>query len=464
MKRLLTVALTVAACNQGGLGPQPASSSSPAEMLCQFDAPKDPSRVVLATFDADTLQLFHADASHTAAYVFGSAGAANVFNQMLATRSGRVAAAASWVDNPNGQGDWHQELVLVDASGDVRWKHESIATGSPQLFLAANGALAVVLGTDGLVVDASGNEHALPQLMPIGEPIDDGGTVAAQGPWQGDTPGPLGWVKAGESTLTPLGLTPAQPAATPMLVAGRLIYLALDGSGAPVLVSERPGDVKTVPLPGVDVTTNAVTSQTATGWVIVGQWRAPQYRVNVKTLEAEPVGLHIPVGLRPFASSIQGMTLDGDGALLWALRDDYSGALYRSANPDGTSWSRLGGTVTNVLDIDVLAHGGTYLIDGTTARYAQETWSPAPPADKPDYDGDSVQVARPQSSLARALPMDQKWVEVTDLQLTGDGLCLAYWDTAQDGSSTALTAWDLGRDKSFTLDVRSTAAAIAWTE
>jgi hypothetical protein len=462
MKRLLFVTLVVAACNQGGLGPSPSSSSSPAETLCRFDMPKDPARAVLATFDGDSLQLFHADGSHTAPYVFGTAGAANVFNQTLVAKNGRVAATASWVDNPNGQGDWHEELVLVDGNGQVRWKHDEINAGSPQLFLAANGALAVVLNTDGLVVDASGNEHVLPQMAPIGEPIDDAGTVAARGPWQGDTPGPVGWAKPGATSLAPLGLALADAAATPLMVAGRLVYLALDGHGQPVLVSERPGDVKTVPLGGVDPTMSAITNQTATGWLLVGPWRAPEYRVNVKTLEAEPVGLQMPDGLRPFLGSIQGPTLDDDGAILWSLRDDYSGALYRST--DGVKWSRIGGTVTNVLDIDAVAHSGTYLIDGTTARYAEESWTPAPPADKPDFDGDSVQVARPQASLEQALKMSQTWVELTNLALTDDGICLAYWDTSEDGTSTALTAWDLARGQKFTLDARASAAAFAWMQ
>lgn len=76
-----------------------------------------------------------ADGSHTAPYVFGEGGAANVFNQTVVARGGRIAAAASWVTDPTGQGDWHQEVVLLEADGSIRyhwwWAPPATPAGCP---------------------------------------------------------------------------------------------------------------------------------------------------------------------------------------------------------------------------------------------------------------------------------------------------------------------------------------------
>lgn len=437
MGRILFV-LVFSGCNGGGLGPVQVSG----EALCQFDAAKS-KRAVLASAGQNKLELIRADGSRTSVWTFGPANADNVFNQTVTAHGGFVAAAATWVDGQT----WNQDLVLLGPDENVRWHGSYTGTVTPQLFLNGNGWLAVALGNDGFVVNPQGQPRSLTGLQPLAAPTDDG-NVIVRGPSQNEMPGPIGWL-SGDS-LQPLAQTPGDPWTTPLMVAGRATYVAQ----GPLLVSEKPGDARTLPLPGLDVTTSGIIDSTDSGWVLIGDWRTPLYVANVRTLESRPIGMSTPDGFRPFMGALYGPRLDSDGALLFSLRDDYAGALYRY----DSSWQRIGGTVTNVLDINALAHGGTYLINATNGRYSFEEWTPAPANEKPDFDGDSLQLVRPQSKVSRALTMAQMWTEITNLQLTSDGRCLAYWNGNQ------LTAWNVEGDRSFTLETSDAASQLAWIE
>jgi hypothetical protein len=442
MNRILFFAL-LAACNDRSLGPV----GSAGESLCRFEGG---SRAVLATLEDHQIQLVHADRSATTAFVFDHPEARNFFGQALVARGDLVAASASWV-----VGDtlpWNADVVVLDTAGHVRWQGTRGTNGSyVQLFLNARGHLAVALGTDGLLVDADGRSRELHGWMPIAEPADDGSVVLRSA---GDMP-MVAWLRAGATDPEPLGAPPNDPYFTPVMVSGRLAYVS-PGEGGAQLVSELPGDVRKVSLPGIDAATVNLTDHTDGGWVLVGEWRTPRYLVHVHTLEARPVGISDPTGFRAFQGALYGPRLDSDGALLMGLRDDWAGALYRSAN--GRDWQRIGGTVTNVLDIDPMARGGTYVVNATSGRYSFEEWTPPTPDHQPDYTGDLVQVVRPAAGVAQKLPTSAMWVELASLQLSNDGRCLAFVD------NQTLTAWDVEHDRTYSLVPSTNAQAFAWME
>jgi hypothetical protein len=443
MRHLILLSL-VFACNQRPLGPV----GSATESLCQFDQfDKAGDRAVLAVLTDNQVQLVHADGSRTTAVVFTHPEARNFFSPGLAARGDFVAASASWVIGDNAA--WNTDVALLSRDGRVRWQTSRPNSSYGQLLLNAHGVLAVSLGADGILVDEMGRERALLGLPPVAEPTEDGSVLVRQG----QDPGVVGWVRAGADAMEPLGHATADPYATPVTVAGRAAYLA-SADGGPLFVSELPGDARTVLLPGIDPTMVAITDHTDSGWALVGEWRTPRYLVNVRTLEARPIGANTPDGFRPFQGSISGPQLDADGSILVGLRNDYAGALYRSSN--GRDWQQLGGTVTHVLDIDPLARGGTYLINATSGRYSTEEWQPAPANQTPDYDGDVLQIVRPQSGVAQKLPLSTQWIELWDVRLSNDGRCLAYTD------GEALSALDVERGKTFSLGTAG--GAFGWIE
>jgi hypothetical protein len=445
MRRIFILAL-LAGCNDRPLGPVASSGAA----LCQFD-PAD-HRAVLANLVNNELSFIHGDGSRTRAYLFDHPEARNFFGQSVVARGDFVLASAGWVIGGDAQFA-KTDLVLLDRSGTVRWKRSfDGSTSASQMFLNRHGAVAAAIASDALLVDADGHERTLSGMTPLAEPTEDG-SVGVRGPWKlsGEVPGDPGWVRPGASSIEPLALVPTQAYATPILVAGRMVYLAA-GEGGALLVSELPGDARKVLLPGADANMVGITDSLASGWVLVGEWRSAQYLVNVLTLEARPVGMTTPEGFRPFQGALYGPRLDSDGALLVGLRDDYAGALFRSN--DGRGWQRVGGTVTNVLDIDPIARGGTYLIEATSSRYSVEEWTPPPPDRAAQFDGDVVQLVRPSAGIARTLQLGVEWLDRTTVQLSDDGRCVAYTDQE-------LTAYDVERDQRFGF---GTAGAFSWIE
>jgi hypothetical protein len=439
MKRFFLSLMFLAACNR-----QPLATADSGESLCAF-APGDP-RAVLAVLDDHQVRLIHGDGSASIALSFDHAEARNFFGQALATRGGHIAAAASWVTG-DGQ-PWNVDLALVDRGGGVLWRGSaSTSDGSVQLFLNQQGALTAALGTSGVFVDAQGNARTL-DFVPLAEPAGDGSVFVRSG---NNT---FGWLRPGASVLEPLGANTSDPSSAQM-IAGRLTYLSPNDAGA-LVVSELPGDLRSVELAGIDASTVGITDHLDSGWVLVGEWRTPRYLVNVQTLEARAITVTLPADLRTFQGALSGPLLDADASLLVGLRDAWAGALYRSA--DGSNWERVGGTVSQVLDIDPLAHGGTYLVDATSGRYSTEDWSPPTAGHQPDYQGDLVQVVRPSEGVAQKLPLDQTWVELPSLQLSQDGRCIAY----VDGQS--LTAWNVDRSRAFTLETASASETFRWIE
>jgi hypothetical protein len=438
MKHLSLSLMLLTACNR-----QPLAAAESGESLCAF-APGD-LRAVLAVMDDHQLRLIHGDGSSSIALSFDHADARNFFGQTVVTRGDRIAVAASWVTG-DGQ-PWNVDLALVDRGGSILW-HGSTSTSAStaQLFLNEHGALAVTLGTSGVFVDAQGNARML-DFAPLAEPAGDGSVFARSG---NDT---FGWLRPGADALEPLGASPNDPSSAQM-VAGRLTYLSPNTAGA-LLVSELPGDLRSVELGGIDASTVGITDR-LDSWVLVGERRTPRYLVNVRTLAARPISVTLPADLRTFQGALSGPLLDSDTSLLVGLRDAYAGALYRSA--DGSNWERVGGTVSQVLDIDPLARGGTYLVDATSGRYSPEDWSPPTAGHQPDYQGDLVQVVRPSEGIAQKLPLGESWVELPGLQLSQDGRCIAY----VDGQS--LTAWNVDRGRAYTLDTASTSETFRWIE
>jgi hypothetical protein len=445
--RLSVVVLGLtAACNGRSI---PADSSMPAiQAGCRFDAPVDAAKVVAAAALEGQLFYVHADGSNRVAYTFaGVAGASapSTWSHSILSR-GRFVAGGAVSSSADFQ-SWRQELVLLDLDSKVITKLSWDSAPAVVPYLNEQGMLALDLGGTGAqLIDSDGTARTLPNLTPIAEPTADGDLPVYGALGVGSTP--YGWVRAGATTMTLLRHPRAATAPDVSYLGGRLVYLG-QVEGDIAVVSEGPNDARVIALPqstGVDL---AITDSVASGWVLVGGYQQPLFRVNVQTAEVVQVGLDTPSGLRKFQGGVFGPALDQDGALLSALRDDYSGALYRST--DGDHWSRIGGTVSNVLDIVGLERGGTYLISGTNARYAEEEWTPPTTAgNQPDLSGESLQVVRPADSVRRVADGAATWEDVLPSQISADGLCVAYWQHI-DEQTLGLRALDVERGRLFDL-------------
>jgi hypothetical protein len=157
-------------------------------------------------------------------------------------------------------------------------------------------------------------------------------------------------------------------------------------------------------------------------------------RTNLVTGESDRIVFTYPNGLRPLGP----YSLDHEGSFARVLRDDTIASAYLSR--DGTAWTPLGKTLTDVEEGNVRDVAGTYVISvqGTTSFFnPKQVWSPVPDGGTTgELRWDSVQVLRPSAGLAsRAMP--DLWIG-----MTSDGLCAAYIEQA----SGKFVLHDLARD------------------
>jgi hypothetical protein len=199
--------------------------------------------------------------------------------------------------------------------------------------------------------------------------------------------------------------------------------------------------VRAFPLPAGGTDPLALSHFNVNGWVLVGTWQDPLYRVTLHSGEVTVIGVRTPDGLRRFQSGFEGPMLDSDGALLLGMRDEIAGGLYRSQ--DGSTWSRVGGSISQILDIVGVSRSGTYLVNGTSSRYAQEMWADPTAVEKPDVVGDSIQIVRPGASVQRLVADADTWEEPQESLLSSDGLCFAYWSTDPTQTQYRLKALDV---------------------
>jgi hypothetical protein len=457
MKRVILFAAAMAGCNHRSI--DSSAQNAPLEAPCHFDKPRDARRAVFAAATGDGVMVVRADGSRSQSLKF--AGPATSINgRQLAVRGNFLAASAEW---SNSTTHWHEESQLRTLDDNrllfqQTWTDTALVT----MQLGPDGLLALGRGDGGTTVwDPNHGERNVDGFWPIAAAA--GGHVAVRSTLSSDgSPTIMGWLRAGSSQVEPVAYAELVPNSTVYTIDDRLVYLG-QRNGVPFVVSELPGDARVVALPPPADAQLTLSHTARNGWLLVGTWQNPLYRVNVRTAEVTVLGIHTPEGLARFQGGFEGPTLADDGALLLGLRDPIAGGLYRS--PDGAAWTRVGGTVANVLDIIGYSHAGTYLITGTSSRYASETWSDPTPTEKPDINGDSVQVAR--AGATRHVADADTWDEAQESLLSSDGLCLAYWSHDTTGTEYSLKSLDVESGEVFDLlgaHVARSFDAAAWVE
>ena len=278
----------------------------------------------------------------------------------------------------------------------------------------------LLVGSQHLFVAADGQEHpidgirsAFPPLAgPVVPVVSDGATVTTKR---------AGWWRPGQpidhlphEVEVILHVSPTEP---------RMVFGSRDAAGRRVVVDARPAGFETRPWPsdgGPPVLSFAS-----------GDWQGTDYgaevtRWNVLTGEMSRLTWALPAGMRRLGGPFFG----ADGALVVALRNDYTAGVYLStaAGPD---WVRLGKTLGEVETVEVTEVGGTYVIDTKGIHdffVPQQQWQPAPAGEEPDLRGRSHQIVRPADGISvEANP------PLWRISLSPDGLRALYWETAPGG-------------------------------
>jgi hypothetical protein len=444
---------------------------TPAVASCRFDAPADPGAVVFAALVGGRLLFVHGDGSSSVAHAFGGAVAdAQAGFGQVSARGDFIAADASWSVHGTLAGE---ELVLFDRTGRLRWSKTWDAASNRmdhQWYLNDQGTVAIPLldssnGTlkDGLVIDATGDEQPFSDAIPIAEATPDGSIpVVYNSP--DDTLHQhvkLGWILPGAQSVQPSAydLFYSVSAYPSVLNKGRLVYIATK-DGAPVLVSEQPGDARAFTLPTA-MEGYAIVDATQSGWALVVRANgdvSSLLRVDLASGEARSFGLPTSGELRPvFAArgaqqpidfDLSGATLlprlDVDGSVLAGLRDDAGGGLYRSS--DGSAWARVGESMSKIGDVAHLAHGGTHLLLGVP--WQEVSFVPPTESGTPDHVGGALQIVD-ASGATQVVTEAEPLGFLAPAQLSPDGLCVDYL-AVRDGAEV-LRAVDVERGRMLDL-------------
>jgi hypothetical protein len=412
-------ALSPDGVNPGQPDPQAPASTQPALSACEFsDATPHP---VVAFASGLHVQLLRSDRSVTTLYTWQTSSAEGWLEVMSSAQKVLVVGHDGHTNN---------DVRLLDLSGHEIWHYSG--KGLPQI---GPDATTVIFGdsVDTALYRPDGSQQTFPGLEPALEPGADS-TVVLVEPY---TLSSRTWRWLQGSSLQPLD---PQPTAQQLSWSGsELAYLAGDQ-----LVLAHPGSVRKIDLPQPKI---AFTSQP--GFIRLYDANAPLQvgRVDVASATLQQFSLQPPPGLRVLDSAYYAVSgFDGDGSLLTILQNDYWAALYRSG--DGTSWERVGLSVTNVAAILVeWRMGGSYLLDGTNGVYvAPPTWLPAPPGNQADLSGESLQLVRPQNQFRMQVPKAAA-TSVAD----STGRCVAYFDASS--AQSQLVVMDLEHGQSTTLDI-----------
>lgn len=441
--------LLLLACAPGkvdlGPGPDGLDETTPTppayDALCPSTAgPAE--EIALWTAEGPELRFVRMDGSVEPAWTFFADRGEGSVSVSAVAAGDRIVATGLWF-----AGDWPEiavatELVAFDRSGAVLWTRREDEVYSAAVHLGADGTVAWDRGYRSF--DAS-NEHLPGEVhapdgssagldgWPVGTPLD-GAVPTCDGEW-------CGW---SDTAGAPLGELRPDLDAGRAVVGDRLLEVSLLGRTVGLLAETRDESVF-LPLDGAarldDVRILDVEGEYALVRAVDHLWR---FEASTATLvEVDPV---LPEGLRPFeaAEYCEALppSLTADGDLLLALRDDATGALWRT-DPAGSRWEQVGAPVTDVLWLSGEAVGETTVVSAVSWL---ETYCPELPWDEAEaHEGSWTQLVRGEVVVPIDSSILPAWGTV---DLSADGACalLPAGDVptvfdVETGGSVALEAW-----------------------
>src|SRR5262249_39231071 len=109
-------------------------------------------------------------------------------------------------------------------------------------------------------------------------------------------------------------------------------------------------------------------------------------------------------------------------------RNEEFGGLFRSTDR-GTTWELVGSRFRDVTNISAIAKGGSYVIVASDIMgyFPMDPWSSD--TGGADRSGPALDVLRPAKGISRTLEMPVEDFMPPGLELSDDGLCLAYGAT-----------------------------------
>ncbi len=410
-------------------------------------------RAVLAVDVAGEVRFVYADGSWATVYERETAEDGSAYGVQLEAEGGLVVTSGILpiVDAENGYWEGQDNRsALLDADGNVRWEQQIEASETPYY----GGYVLHMLGADGTTItpllsgfaetDASGATTVVAGLRPLGAVVEGLAPVVSWVAERGVTV--HGWYDAelGELLEVAEAVDGRQGAVSYL---GTAFVVPEVAEGAPRLRVERPTGATSVELPGEYAAIEALVRWGSGGdWLLV----APSVEsgegdlVNLATGAVRHVALVLPEGLRLLDSAgyygyeepTRAMSLsvvDEAGGILLALRDDESGAVYRTAD-GGATWARVGERFTAVGSAHAEGRGGAYLV-GTTELSPYYYYGDGPESwveggESVAVRGNALQVVHAASG--RTTVLEGVASHMARLDQRGD--CAAYWEFDESGT------------------------------
>jgi hypothetical protein len=308
-------------------------------------------------------------------------------------------------------------------SGELLWTREYAGVGVSQMWVAEDGALAgtvsqVVPGARVGFVMTDVDVFELPDHQPIAAPAL--GHVAVHELGGQGTRVATGWIDLTDHSWQSAMPEPTEPSVTVAQDGHTLEYL-VQAQGVAAFVRARPGEAETITLPLEPLEGHSLHITASAGNYRVVRRYDPNsaaivhVRVDLEGNDAVSVDPVPPPGWSFFDCYDRRVSVDGDGRLVFELRNDASARPW-AYDVDEDTWTQLGQGLGLVDDIDVTAQSKDVLLVRGTAQF-QTFCPPTEWAQAPDdaLVGDSVQLVRSEPALTMTLPSNT-WEVMIDRQ------------------------------------------------
>lgn len=441
----LTVFTLGASCLQptieAGSQPKPAPAVNPTpEAVCGFNDAADPSRALLATVSGKELRFVRADRTQVVVHSFGAQGEVDpesVAVDSVVARNGRIAAAATYYGRA---GEVYAEVVLLDEHGQRLWLDLKPGAWRAALFLNEQGILAVAYGDRGGALVLPDRVLRFEERAPLAEVSADGHVPLEN--QNSEHPREWGWLEVATGRLTPSFQTDPTVRHIHGWSEGWLIHLARSAD-VPVLVMERPGTARVIPLAADAGAPFPLLQDAASGRVLFAGPGLERNQLQVINTGDATVSKGAVVA--PSGYTWSGfLEIDEDGSLIGVFHRGDEDRLFRSMDL-GASWEPLGGEPLKAAGdewlrpwkVEVTRTHGTLLVSSHYAVYGF--------------------MFRPDLVRAQAQPVERAldgspWFFASkhaaggpDSFLSGDGQCVLRFERKPDSENSSPMVASEGR-------------------
>jgi hypothetical protein len=429
------------------------SSNTEGRSLCAFDTPPASASAVLAVAAGNNVVFIRSDGSQR--HVVDLQGTPGLGWAAVLANADHVLVAASYETLP----PTGTQQILLDTSGAITWQRAepngALETELTGVTLSPRGLVAEQVQkddasshivSDGVVrIGLDGTPQFFAGLHTLARANADGTMPVGAITSTSEESMTLGWLHADGSLHRVSGTWTA--ASRYAFDGVRFVYL--DAEGTHVVV-ETEADRHPIALPGARPAGERVA--VAGHWALLGD----DLRVDLDTEHVESIA-GPPSGLRRMVGAQR--SLEEDGSVLDALRDDDFGGVFRSADL-GKTWQRIGGTTRLASELHTVGVNGTYVVGAGMTFGGEQDWPEPPPGRPADLVGDGIEIVRPPTRLRI---LKQTWQG--PVVVSSDGLCVAYLDHPADRSNaTTLRVWNLETDQTTEVLTSEGPIEVTWIE